>query len=69
MNPCPVAGCTNRIPGTLAFCRTHWFTLPGVQRNAIWDSYRAFLRGQRHHAEHRELIDRAADWLAGKEAA
>lgn len=37
---CPIDGCTNRHARTKLMCRTHWYMVPKLLRDEVWDSYR-----------------------------
>lgn len=36
---CHWPGCEKRVPPAMWGCRQHWFSLPKVLRDAIWDEY------------------------------
>lgn len=53
---CP-AGCGARVPQSQFACRTDWYRLPKLYRDAIWAAYRAKAKG-----EHLEAMMAAQAW-------
>lgn len=43
MSECAAAGCAAAVHPSRLMCRAHWFLVPKVLRDRVWDSYR---RGQ-----------------------
>lgn len=37
---CHWPGCNKRVPAAVWGCKRHWFLLPRVLRNRIWDTFR-----------------------------
>lgn len=40
---CPATGCTRRVGSGMLMCRPHWFMVPKLQRDAVWDAWRGGL--------------------------
>jgi hypothetical protein len=37
---CHASGCPTPVPPKMFACRKHWFMLPKMYRDAIWNAYR-----------------------------
>lgn len=38
-NFCAVSDCDKTIPRSMLMCRSHWFSVPKVLRDQVWDTY------------------------------
>lgn len=36
---CPATGCTRRVGQRMLMCRPHWFMVPKLLRDAVWEEY------------------------------
>lgn len=56
--------CDKQVPPAMWGCRQHWFSLPKVLRDAIWDAY---VPGQEQRldpsAEYIEVAHRVQKWI------
>lgn len=48
MRPCPVPACTGDRKDSQIACQFHWFQLPALLRNRLWDGYRNHKGSQKH---------------------
>ena len=62
---CHWPGCGKQVPPAMWGCRPHWFALPRVLRDRIWDSYRPGqekdLRVSENYFEAAKAVQ---DWIA-----
>ncbi|MGH6887957.1 MAG: hypothetical protein ACREHF_01970 [Rhizomicrobium sp.] len=57
--PCPIPGCPQMHAVNQLMCKRHWFRVPVILRNAVWDTCREMQR--RHDAEALDAIRRYRD--------
>lgn len=50
LHDCPAPGCNVRIPSSASFCKTHWWLIPRIVRDAISFEYRKKARSEAHLA-------------------
>lgn len=66
MHKCPANGCTAKVPGSMLFCRKHWFMVPKSLRDAVWREYRAQPQSDSHQMACQAAIE-AVNELVGME--
>ena len=68
-HPCYWPGCDTEVPPKMWGCRRHWFSLPKIIRNRIWQTYRP---GQEvtkiPSAEYIEAAKEAQRWIRSQGA-
>jgi len=63
---CPFDGCARRIRPEIFACRSHWFSLNGRQKAAIWSAYEAWKTGNIDGDELRRRQKAVLDEVQGK---
>lgn len=48
---CPATRCTRRVGSGMLMCRPHWFMVPRLQRDAVWDAWRRAGAGSPAHRD------------------
>lgn len=65
---CHAMACEAHVPPAMFMCKRHWYMLPKVMRDAVWEEY---VFGQEDRMdpteEYMNVTERAIRWLAIKE--
>lgn len=61
---CHWPGCDKQVPPAMWGCKTHWFRLPKVLRDAVWATYEP---GQESDlspsSDYLDVVDRVQEWI------
>lgn len=66
---CHWPGCERQVPPAMWGCREHWFRLPRVLRDKLWQAYDAGQEDRMDPSdEYMEVAEEIQQWIRGAEA-